>query len=54
MYIFNLESIKVEIERLGGRYEVKKMVESVDPAAEENKENSEENQKVNTTHNVSF
>lgn len=35
-----MDSIKEEIESLGGRFEIKKMVESVDPATEENKENA--------------
>jgi len=30
-----MESIKIEIERLGGRFELKKMVEAVDPEAKE-------------------
>ena len=39
-----LESIKNEIERLGGRFEIKKTVETVDPEAKEPVPGSEENQ----------
>ena len=39
-----LESIKNEIERLGGRFEIKKTVEAVDPEAKEPVPGSEENQ----------
>lgn len=41
---FFLESIKSEIERLGGRFEIKKTVEAVDPEAKEPVPGSEENQ----------
>jgi len=39
-----MESIKNEIERLGGRFEIKKTVETVDPEAKEPVPGSEENQ----------
>ena len=42
--IIFIESIKNEIERLGGRFEIKKTVEAVDPEAKEPVPGSEENQ----------